>query len=138
MKKSGREQMLSMARLGQEKVDKSIRPPVGYKVIDQVFKLFLDAYKDEFRRRVGSQEGCNTLAGEWLRSLKYYGDDLVLAAAAYCIKTNAVPPYLSAFLAVCDSLKAEMKPAQRNHAVGRAALMGIHKMVGSDKQEGQR
>ncbi len=81
MKKSGREQMLSMARLGQEKVDKSIRPPVGYKVIDQVFKMFLDAYKDEFRLRVGRQDGCNTLAGVWLLSLRSYGNDLVLMAA---------------------------------------------------------
>jgi hypothetical protein len=138
MKKSGREQMLSMARVGQEKVDKSIRPPVGYKVIDQVFKIFLDFYKDEFRRRVGSQDGCNALAGEWLFSLKYYGNDLVLEAARYCTQNNAVPPPLSAFLAVCDSLKAEIKPVQRNPAVGRAALSGIHKMVGSSKQEGSR
>jgi hypothetical protein len=136
MKKSGREQMLSMARLGQEKVDKSIRPPVGYKVIDQVFKLFLDAYKDEFRRRVGSQDGCNTLAGEWLLSLRYYGNDLVLMAAKHCIENNAVPPHLSAFLAVCDSLKAEMKPVPRNHDVGRAKLADIRKMVGLGSQEG--
>ncbi|PHQ63252.1 MAG: hypothetical protein COC10_07140 [Sphingobium sp.] len=136
MKKSGREQMLSMARVGQEKVDKSIRPPVGYKVIDQVFKLFLDAYKDEFRRRVGTQEGCNSLAGEWFYSLKYYGDDLVLKAARHCIENNAVPPYLSAFLAVCDSLKAEMKTVPRNHDVGRAKLADIRKMVGLNGQEG--
>lgn len=136
MKKSGREQMLSMARVGQEKVDKSIRPPVGYKVIDHVFKIFLDFYKDEFRRRVGSQDGCNALAGEWLYSLKYYGNDLVLEAAKYCTQNNAVPPPLSAFLAVCDSLKAEMKPVPRNHDVGRAKLADIRKMVGLNGQEG--
>lgn len=133
MKKSGREQMLSMARLGQDKVDKSIRPPVGYGVIDKVFKLFLDSYKDEFRRRVGNQDGCNTLAGEWLLSLRYYGDELVLKVAHYCIENNAVPPYLSAFLAVCDSLKRDLKPVQRNPAIGRAALSEIHKMVGEGK-----
>lgn len=127
-----------MARVGQEKVDKSIRPPVGYKVIDEVFKLFLDAYKDEFRRRVGTQDGCNSLAGEWFYSLRYYGDALVLSAARHCIENNAVPPYLSAFLAVCDSLKLEDKPVARNRDVGRAGVNKIRQMVGLDSHEGNR
>lgn len=130
--------MLSMARLGQEKVDKSIRPPVGYKVIDVVFKLFLDTWKDEFRRRVGSQAGCNALAGEWLLSLRYYGNDLILLAAKYCKENNAVPPHLSDFLAICESIKAEIKPVKKTREVGRTALSGLHKMVGTSNQEGSR
>lgn len=134
MKKSGREQMLSMARVGQDKVDKSIRPPVGYGVIDQVFVIFLDAFKDEWRRRLVNQSGCNAMAGEWQRSLRYYGNDLVLRAARECVVSNSVPPYLSGFIAMCEALKREVKPVSRNHALGRASMSTIRKMVGLNDQ----
>lgn len=125
---TGHEQLLSMAREGKGKVDKSIRMPRGFGSVDFVFQRFLDRWKDEWRRRVVSQAGCDALAGEWQHSLRPF-DDAAIHKAVYRVIENAVPPSLGSFVDVVEMVVAERKPVVINRDAGRQHLARIKSLV---------
>lgn len=121
---SGHEQSLAMAGLGKAKVDKSIRPPTGFGVVDSVFYRFNERWRDEFKRMVRSQAGCEALAAEWERSLVYYGEGDIRKAVDVCLG-NTLPPTLDGFVAVVKQQVELRKPVKRDKAVGRDWLNKI-------------
>lgn len=128
MAESGHEQLLSMAGEGRGKVDKSIKPPRGFGVVDYVFQRFQERWRDEWRRRMGSQAGCEAIAGEWLNSLERYSERDIRAAVSVCI-SNAMPPALSSFVSYVDQAIEDRKPVKRDLHYGRQQLDSIKKQL---------
>lgn len=115
---TGHEQALAMAGLGKGKVDKSIKPPKGFGVIDHVFHRFNERWRDEFKRWVRSQEGCEALAGEWQRSLRYYGEADIRKAVVVSLD-NTLPPTLPSFIGMVEQVVHDRQPVKRNRSIGR-------------------
>lgn len=130
----GHSQLLNMAGEGRGKVDKTIKAPRGFGVVDHVFQRFLDRWKDEWRRRMGSQAGCDAIAGEWMNSLQRYSERDVRAAVVVCL-SNAMPPSLSSFVTYVEQVIEDRKPVKRDRGFGRQQLEVIRQQVASNKRE---
>lgn len=126
---TGHEQIQRMAGLGKDKVDKSIRPPVGFGVVDHVFHRFDQRWRDEWKRLMCSQAGCEALAGEWQRELYLFDEAAVRAAVVRCLE-NTVPPTLVRFVSVVQLVREERKPKPVNRELGLRSLSEIKRMVG--------
>lgn len=125
MARSGHEQLLNMAGEGRGKVDKTIEPPTGFGVVDEVFRRFQQRWKDEWRRRMGSQAGCDAIAREWLDSLHrcYEGD--VRKAVDVCLD-NSIPPTLVSFISYVErAAEIRRQPVKVNREYGRQQLENI-------------
>lgn len=133
VKKSGHEQALAMARLGLPKVDKSLRMPIGYGVVDKVFVGFNDRYRDEWKRRLISSEAAVGAAAEWHRALRRFPDDVVLDAAESCKRNYSMPPDLQQFISLCEVAYEAIKVSgpRRTPSVAHAALANIRAMRGN-------
>lgn len=131
---SGHEQLLNMAGEGRGKVDKSIQPPKGFGVVDYVFYRFQERWKDEWRRRMGSQLGCEAIAGEWRESLRPFSESDVRAAVLVCLG-NAMPPTVSSFVSYVRQAIDSRKPVSVNREYGRQQLESIRKQVLSNSAE---
>lgn len=134
MAKSGHEQLLNMAGEGRGKVDKTIQPPKGFGVVDYVFYRFQERWKDEWRRRMVSQAGCEAIAGEWLSSLDKFSERDVRAAITVCLG-NSIPPTLASFVSVVEQEKENRKPPKRNLAYGREQLEVIKQQFQNNNAE---
>ena len=121
---SGHEQALAMAGLGKGKVNKSIKPPRGFGVVDHVFHRFNERWRDEFKRSVRSQEGCEALAGEWQRSLIRFGESDIRAAVVISLG-NTLPPTLPSFIGMVEQVIKNRQPVKRDKAKGREWLNRI-------------
>lgn len=128
MANSGHEQLLSMAGEGKGKVDKSIKAPSGFGVVDHVFYRFQERWKDEWRRRMGSQAGCEAIAGEWLDSLQRFAECDVRAAVVVCL-SNTMPPSLASFISYVEQARENRKPVKRDLNHGRQQLEIIKKQL---------
>lgn len=124
MNGSGHSQVMDMAREGRGKVDKSIVPPKGFGVVDYVFTKFQNRWKDEWRRRMVSQAGCEAIASEWRDSLRLF-DDAAIHKAADNAMTRLMPPTLAAFVDAVELVVESRKPVTVNRALGRQRLNEI-------------
>lgn len=134
MANTGHEQLMSMVGEGKGKVDKTIKPPRGFGVVDHVFYRFQERWKDEWRRRMGNQAGCEAIAGEWLNSLQRYSERDVRAAVAVCLG-NTMPPSLSSFVSYVEQAIENRRPVKRDLAYGRQQLDSIKKQISGDSVE---
>lgn len=117
----GHTQLLNMAGEGRAKVDKTIKPPKGFGVVDSVFNRFQEKWKDEWRRRMVSQEGCNAIASEWEVSLRPFCERDVCEAMQVCL-TNTMPPSLASFITYVEQARENRKPVRQDRTFGRQQL----------------
>jgi hypothetical protein len=134
MAEAGHEQLLRMAGEQRGKVDKTIQPPKGFGAVDYVFYRFQQRWRDEWRRRMGSQAGCEAIAGEWLNSLQRYSERDVRAAVLVCLE-NTMPPSLSSFVSYVEQAIESRKPVKRDLAYGRQQLESIKKQFSTNSAE---
>jgi hypothetical protein len=129
---SGHEQMLAMMSAGKGKVDKSIRPPSGFGVVDFVFARFDDRFKDRWKELMGSQAGCEAMAREWQAGLLRFSDDAVRQAVSVYRDNYSAVPNLSTFTDVVRQVikdrKKALQPEKRSEAsmqLGKSYLAKI-------------
>lgn len=134
MANSGHTQLLNMAGEGKGKVDKTIKSPKGFGVVDSVFYHFQEKWKDEWRRRMGSQDGCNAIAGEWQVSLRPFCERDVLEAMRVCLG-NTMPPTMASFISYVEQARENRKPVKRDRGFGRQQLDVIRQQMSAGKQE---
>jgi len=116
---SGHEQALAMAGLGKGKVDKSLKMPKGFGVIDTVFASFDGKWKDEWKRRLQSPEGVLVVAAEWRRAVFRFDDAAVLDAVK-AVRGNLLPPELPAFISAVEAQLALRKGTAEDEAIAKA------------------
>jgi len=124
---SGNEQTLAMAGLHQAKVDKSIKMPTGFGVVDVVFAEFDSRYKDEWKRKLISSEAAIGAAETWRSTLQRFDSAAVMTAIEVCKKHFALPPDVHQFvgaveMAIKNRAKGEPKV---NRQYGRAMMNQI-------------
>jgi|GEM_PF-2440013 len=122
---TGHEQTLKMMGAGQPKVNKAIRPPVGYGPIDKLFEMFNNRWRDEWKRKFPNQEACNSLAREWQVSLRWFDKEVILEAGAIAVKNCVAPPDLLLFSDMVKQVKKDRKPPTVTREFGREALKRI-------------
>jgi uncharacterized protein (DUF849 family) len=128
---SGNEQTLAMAGLNQAKVDKSIKMPVGFGVVDAVFREFDGKYKDEWKRRLISTEASIGTAEAWRLALQRFDSAAVMIAVEVCKNHFALPPDVHQFVGAVEAAirnRAKDKPT-RTPALARKALSNIRKTL---------
>ena len=134
MSGSGHSQVLKMAGEGRAKVDKSIMPPKGFGVIDYVFQRFQEHWRDEWRRRMVSQAGCEALAGEWRDSLRLFSERHIRQAIPIALR-NTMPPSCAGFVNIVEQVVEEAKPVMVNRELGKQHLQQIKTLIKSTQLE---
>lgn len=134
MASSGHEQLMSMAGEGRGKVDKTIKAPRGFGVVDHVFYRFQGRWKDEWRRRMGSQAGCEAIAREWQNSLQLFSEQDVRKAVVVCLG-NSMPPTLASFVDVVEQVVEDRKPVKRDREYGKQQLALLRKQLSGNGVE---
>lgn len=134
MANSGHEQLLNMAGEGRGKVDKTIKAPRGYGPVDYVFYRFLERWKDEWRRRMVSQAGCEAIAHEWQNSLSRFSERDIREAVQVCLG-NSLPPSLASFVDVVEQAVENRKPVRRDKSHGKQQLALIRQQLSGKETE---
>lgn len=128
---TGHSQVLKMAAEGRGKVDKSIVPPKGYGAVDYVFQRFQEHWRDEWRRRMVSQAGCEALAGEWRDSLRLFSERHIRQAVQLAMR-NTMPPSCAAFVDIVEQVVEDARPVPVNRELGKQHLQQIKALVKTD------
>lgn len=128
---SGHSQVMEMLREGKGKVDKTIQPPKGFGVVDYIFYRFQQHWRDEWRRRMVSQAGCEAIASEWQYALRNFSERHVREAVGVAI-SNTLPPSISQFVDLVEQIVADSKPVPVNRALGKQYLQQIKSLVKTD------
>ncbi len=115
-------------------MDKTIKPPSGYGPVDHVFYRFQERWRDEWRRIMVSQAGCEALAGEWQRGLRQFDESAIRQAVIVAVSNCTMPPVLSSFVDMVEQVIAERRErnAPRNHELGRQKLNEIKALLNGE------
>lgn len=130
----GHSQLLKMTGEGKSKVDKTIKPPKGFGVVDYVFDRFQAHWRDEWRRKMVSQAGCEAIAAQWQESLQKHYEPYVRDAVKVALE-NTVPPTLDQFVDMVKMIAKSKKPVKQDRGYGRQQMANIRQQVGlAEKQ----
>ncbi len=78
--------------------------------INQVFAIFRRNFHNQYFKAFPDENEQNIAKRLWLDSLKYFSDDVILAAAKHIVETREFLPTLHSMLVACEKLSKKSFP----------------------------